>query len=172
MPGLEWEMPLTKRWTLKPYFSGGAGHELDGKESALIYDFGIKSRFLLGVDEGVEFALVNSLTAAGYKPRGGEAQPFGVFVVGFDLVIPTNKVLFDRDAFIGFTPIYYYYFKEIKLDQFDNDDNRLREQFEIAVSIMSRKPWTLKYFDVDRVGLALRSSSGVTGVSLFTSLPF
>ena len=109
MPGLEWGMPLSRRWTLKPYFSAGLGQELSGRESALIYDFGIKSRFLLGEDKGVEFSLVNSLTAAGYRPRGGPAQPFGVLAIGLDLVIPTNRVLFGRDAFIGFTPIYYYY---------------------------------------------------------------
>ena len=109
MPGLEWEMPLSRRWTLKPYFSAGLGQELSGRESALIYDFGIKSRFLLGEDKGVEFSLVNSLTAAGYRPRGGPAQPFGVLAIGLDLVIPTNRVLFGRDAFIGFTPIYYYW---------------------------------------------------------------
>lgn len=71
MPGLEWEIPMSRRWTIKPYFSGGFGQELSGRESALIYDFGIKSRFLLGEDNGVEFALVTTLTAAGYQPRGG-----------------------------------------------------------------------------------------------------
>ncbi len=172
MPGLEWEMPLSRRWTLKPYFSAGLGQELSGRESALIYDFGVKSRFLLGEDQGVEFSLVNSLTAAGYRPRGGPAQPFGVFAIGLDLVIPTNRVLFGRDAFIGFTPIYYYFFNQIRFAEFGDADNRLREQFELAISVMSRKPWSLKYFDVDRVGLAIRTSSEVFGVSLFTSLPF
>ena len=172
MPGLEWEMPLSRRWTLKPYFSAGLGQELSGRESALIYDFGIKSRFLLGEDKGVEFSLVNSLTAAGYRPRGGPAQPFGVLAIGLDLVIPTNRVLFGRDAFIGFTPIYYYFFNQIRFAEFSDADNRLREQFELALSVMSRKPWSLKYFDVDRVGLAIRTSNEVYGVSLFTSLPF
>ena len=172
MPGLEWEMPLSRRWTLKPYFSAGLGQELSGRESALIYDFGIKSRFLVGEDKGVEFALVNVLTAAGYRPRGGPAQPFGVFAVGLDMVIPTNLILFGREAFIGFTPSYHYYFNKISFAEINDVDNRLREQVELAISVMSRKPWSLKYFDVDRVGLAIRSSSQVFGVSLFTSLPF
>ena len=42
----------------------------------------------------------------------------------------------------------------------------------MAVSLVARKPWSLKYFDVDRVGIAIRSSGDVTGVTLFTSLPF
>lgn len=172
MPGLEWEIPLSRRWIVKPYFSGGFGQELSGKESALIYDFGIKSRFLLGEDKGVEFALVTALTAAGYQPRGGPREPFGVFAVGIDLVIPSNLILFDRPLFFGLTPIYSKYFSRLNFAEFNDADNQLREQFEVDFSILSRRPWTLKYFDVDRVGLAIRSSNQVFGVSLFTSLPF
>jgi hypothetical protein len=172
MPGLEWEIPLRRRWTVKPYFSGGMGHELSGKESALIYDFGVRSRFVIGEDKGVEFAMVNLLTAAGYRPRGGPTHPFGVAGAGLDIVIPTNKMLFGRDALIGFTPIYYYYFNSLSFAKFDNAENRLREEFELAVSILSRRPWSLKFFDVDRVGLAIRTSGDITGVTLFTSLPF
>ena len=172
MLGLEWELPLTHRWTLRPYFSGGAGRELSGAESALIYDYGLTSRFLLAEDKGVEFALVNSLTAAGYRPRNAPSQPFGVFAVGLDIVIPTNRVLFGRDALIGFTPIYYYYFNQLKFAKVNDADNRIGEEFELALSVMSRKPWSLKYFDVDRVGFAIRTSKDVVGVSLITSLPF
>jgi hypothetical protein len=172
LPGLEWELPLHRRWTVKPYFSAGVGKELGGQESALLYDFGLKSRFRLGEDKGVEFALVTSLTAAGYRPRGGPTQPFGVLAVGLDLVIPTQRTLFGREAFVGLTPSYSYYFNKVAFAEFDDADNRLREQFEFAVSLMSRRPWTLKYFDIDRVGLAFRSSGEVFGVSLFTSLPF
>ena len=172
MMGLEWELPLNRRWTLRPYFSGGAGTELSGAESALIYDFGLKSRFVIAEDKGVEFALVNALTGAGYHPRNAPNQPFGVFAVGVDIVIPTNKVLFGRDALIGFTPIYYYYFNQLRFAKVNDADNRIGEEFELALSIVSRKPWSLKYFDVDRVGFAIRTSKDVVGVSLITSLPF
>jgi hypothetical protein len=172
MPGLEWEIPFSRRWTVKPYLSAGYGQELSGKESAIIYDFGVKSRYIFGEDKGVEFALVGALTVAGYRPRGGPREPFGVLALGIDLIIPTTQVLFDREVFIGLTPIYSKYFNRLRFAEFNDVDNRLREQFEIDISIMSRRPWTLKYFDVDRVGLAFRSSEDVFGVSLFTSLPF
>lgn len=172
MPGLEWEIPVSSNWTVRPYFSLGYGQELSGKESALIYDFGLKSRYIVGHDRGVEFALVNIVTAAGYRPRGGPSQPFSVLGIGLDLIIPANFTLFGRDASFGFTPAYYYFSHKLRFAEFDNADNRLREQFELSVSIMSRKPWDLKYFDVDRVGLAFRTSDEIFGVSLFTSLPF
>lgn len=172
MPGLEWEVPLSPRWTVRPYADAGFGQELAGRESAWIYDFGVKSRILIAQDKGVEFALINSLAAAGYRPRGGPTNPFGYVATGLDMTIPTNGSLFGRPVFIGVTPVYLYYFNHLSFAEFDDPRNRIREEAELAVSIVTRKPWSLKFFDFDRVGVAIRTSGDVTGVSLFTSLPF
>lgn len=172
LPGLEWQMLLNKRWTIRPYVDAGYGKELTGGQSAWIYDFGVKSRFIFAEDHGVEFALANALASAGYRSRGGPTQTFGYLATGLDITIPTGKPLFGRMAYIGFTPVYYYYFNRLNFAEFDDPGNRIREEFELAVSLVARKPWSLKYFDVDRVGIAIRSSGDVTGVSLFTSLPF
>jgi len=172
LPGIEWEFPMSRRWTLRPFVDGGYGQELTGNESAWIYDFGVKSRFLFARDHGVEFALVNSLTSAGYRQSGGPTQPFGYLATGVDITIPTGSTAFGRPLDIGITPIYFYYFNRFNLTLLNNSQNRIREEVELAVSLTSRKPWTFKFFDVERVGLAIRSTGDVTGVSLFTSLPF
>jgi len=172
LPGLEWEFPLNQRWTLRPYADAGVGQELAGRESAWIYDFGVKSRYLFAQDNGVEFSLVNSLTSAGYRPRGGPAEPFGYLATGLDITIPTEGTLFGREVYIGFTPVYYHYFSHLSFAEFDNPQNRIGEEVELAISILTRKPWSLKFFDVDRIGLAIHSTGDIFGVSLFTSLPF
>ena len=172
LPGIEWEFPITRRWTVRPYVDAGYGQELTGNQSAWIYDFGVKSRFVLGRDQGVEFALVNSLTSAGYRQRGGPTQPFGYLATGLDITIPTGRSVFGRPVDIGFTPIYFYYFNRFNLAELSDSQNRVREEFELAISLTSRKPWSFKFFDVERIGLAFRSTGDVTGVSLFTSLPF
>jgi len=38
--------------------------------------------------------------------------------------------------------------------------------------VLTHHPWSLRLFEVDRVGLAIRTSNEVFGVSIFTSLPF
>jgi hypothetical protein len=172
LPGLEWELPMNGRWTIRPYVDAGFGQELAGRESAWIYDFGVKSRLLLVRDQGVEFSLVNSLTSAGYRPRGGPSHPFGYLASGLDITIPTNATLFGRSVYIGFTPIYYYYFSHLNFAEFSDPNSRIGEGVELAVSILTHDPWSLKLFDVDRIGIAIRSSGDVSGVSLFTSLPF
>lgn len=172
LAGLEWEFPLSRRWTIRPYFDAGAGQEIEGRQSAWIYDFGVKSRFLLAQDHGVDFMLVNSLTSAGYRPRGGPNNPFGYLATGLDIIVPTERSLFGHEVNIGITPIYYYYFNHFRFAEPGNPDNRIGEEFELAISIVARTPWSLKLFDVDRLGLAIRTSSDAVGVSLFTSLPF
>ena len=172
LPGIEWEVPLTTRWTIRPYLDAGYGWEIAGSKSALIYDFGVKSRLLIARDHGVEFSLVNSLTSAGYHPKGESNKPFGYFASGLDMTIPTERTLFGREVSIGFTPVYYFYFNRLRFSEFTDPGNGIREEFQLALSIVASKPWSLKLFDVDRVGLSLRSSGDVTGVSLFTSLPF
>jgi len=172
LPGIEWEVPLTTRWTIRPYLDAGYGWEIAGSKSALIYDFGVKSRLLIARDHGVEFSLVNSLTSAGYRPKGESNKPFGYFASGLDMTIPTERTLFGREVSVGFTPVYYFYFNRLRFSEFTDPGNGIREEFQLALSIVASKPWSLKLFDVDRVGLSLRSSGDVTGVSLFTSLPF
>ena len=172
MPGLEWQVPLSPRWTIRPYFDAGAGQELAGRESAWIYDFGIKSHYVFAENKGVEFALANSLTSAGYRPSGGPNNPFGYLATGLDMTIPTASTLFGRPVYLGITPIYYYYFNRLRINDFDNSDNRVREEFELAFSLVTHDPWSVKAFHFDRVGIALRTSSNATGVSIFTSLPF
>lgn len=172
LPGLEWQMLLNKRWTIRPYVDGGYGEELTGGQSAWIYDFGVKSRFIFAEDHGVEFALANALASAGYRSRGGPTQTFGYLATGLDVTIPTDKQVFGRTAYIGLTPVYYYYFNHLNFAEFGNPNNRIREEFEVALSLVARKPWSLKFFDIDRVGIAVRTSGDISGVSLFTSLPF
>jgi hypothetical protein len=172
LPGVEWELPLTQRWSIRPYVDTGYGREIAGSQSAWIYDFGVKSRFLIAKDKGVEFSLVNSLTSAGYRPSGGSTTPFGYLASGLDITIPTERTLFGQEVSIGFTPVYYFYFNRLRFSEFAGSGDSIREEFQLALSIVAAKPWSLKFFDVDRIGLSLRSSGDVTGVSLFTSLPF
>jgi len=172
LPGFEWEFPMNPRCVLRPFADGGYGQELTGHQSAWIFDFGVKSRFLLANNRGVDFVLVNSLTSAGYRPRSEPTNTFGYFATGVDITIPTERSAFGRQLSFGFTPVYFYYFNKFGLGEFNDRQNRIGEEFELALSVVTRKPWSLSFLDFDRIGLAIRSSGDVTGVSLFTSLPF
>ena len=171
LPGLEFEKRVLPRWLLKPYASVGAGWELDGDESAVIYDVGLRSRFRMGEHRETVLSLVNRLSLAGYYPSGGHHQPLSMFAIGMDIEVPTG-VLFRRPIVLSILPIYYYYFRGLRFAQFDDADNRVHEEGELAVSVLAKQPFKVLGMPVDRVGAALRYSSDVQGFRIFTTLPF
>jgi len=172
VPGLELEKQITSRWRLKPYVSAGAGWELEGAGYAWIYDVGLRSRFRIGEDKGVEFALVNRLALAGYDANDGSSQPISYFAIGLDIVVPTQAELLGRPIVFGMTPAYYHYFRRLRYPEFDDADNSIGEQFELAISVLTRRPFSIAGIEVDRIGIAVSGGEGVTAYRLFTSLPF
>jgi len=41
VPGVEFDIPMTKRWTLRPFGAFGYGSQLDGSSSAWVYWVGV-----------------------------------------------------------------------------------------------------------------------------------
>ncbi|HWH48920.1 MAG TPA: hypothetical protein VN664_14050 [Burkholderiales bacterium] len=172
VPGLELEKQITPRWRLKPYISGGLGWEFEGGGNAWIYDAGLRSRFVMAEDKGVEFALVNRLSLAGYNSNEDSRQPLGYLAIGLDIVVPTRTEFLERPIIFAMTPAYYRYFRRLRFAEFDDVENSIAEEFELAISVLTRRPFSVLGIDVDRIGVAVRGGEGITGFRLFTSLPF
>jgi hypothetical protein len=60
----------------------------------------------------------------------------------------------------------------LRYPEFDDAENSIGEEFELAISVLTRRPFSIAGIEVDRIGIAVRSGEGVTGYRLFTSLPF
>jgi len=172
VPGIELEKRVVPRWLLRPYVSVGAGWDLGGDESAWIYDMGARSRFRLGDDRGSVFSLVNWLSLAGYRPSGGSHEPLGLFAIGIDIETPTGQTFHDRPLFVSVLPTYYYYFKKLGFAEIGDRDNTVREEGEFAISLFVKKPFKFLGFDVERIGIAVRTGVDITGYRIFTTLPF
>jgi hypothetical protein len=171
-PGIEFDIPVTSNWTVKPYTNVGYAWELAGPNWAWIYDLGVKSLVGLPIGHDSQISLGNQLTLSGYKPSTGAYQPLGVFVAGLNLEIPTQLQFYDQNVRIGYHLIYYYYFSRLKYAISENINNKISEQGEFAISLSTPKPVDFKLFDLDRIGLAFRAGGGVQAVRLFFNLPY
>ncbi len=172
VPGLEFEKRIVPRWLLKPYASVGAGWELGGEESAVIYDVGLRSRFRMGEHRETVLSLVNWLSLAGFYPSGGHHEPLGMLAIGVDVEVPFGGTLFGRSFVLSILPIYYYYFRRLRFAEFDDPDNKIHEEGELAISVLAKQPFTVLGMNVDRVGVAVRYNPDVKGFRIFTTLPF
>ena len=86
--------------------------------------------------------------------------------------MPTYAEVFERPIIFGITPAYYHYFHRLRFAEFNDADNSIGEEFEFAISVLTRRPFSIAGIEVDRIGIAVRNGEGVTGYRLFTSLPF
>ena len=172
VPGLEFEKRIVPRWLLKPYASVGAGWELGGEESAVIYDVGLRSRFRMGEHRETVLSLVNWLSLAGFYPSGGHHEPLGMLAIGVDVEVPFGGTLFGRSFVLSILPIYYYYFRRLRFAEFDDPDNKIHEEGELAISVLAKQPFTVLGMNVDRIGVAVRYAADVQGFRIFTTLPF
>ena len=173
-PGIDVEIPVTDRWTLRPFASIGYGSILDGSGSAWTYWAGIKSRFALRPAGRMNWSLINSIGYVGYTPDVGPSDQFWPLVAGFEFDYPLGQPT-DGDQLMLYWHTTYTTL-ENNLDFLDEPDigRQISDQWEAGVAIGKRdsrlRIWFLRF---DRLGIGYRQSSNgdLKGITfLFRSL--
>jgi hypothetical protein len=172
VPGVEFDIPMSARWSLKPLAYVGWGTELDGDASAWVYWTGIKSRFLFPRDEAT-WALVSALTYVGYSANSGENGNVLPLLTAVEVDRPLRmKKVADEPVVLHWHVGYTSYLNEVELfSGLTNIEHiRLEDEWELGVAFSTGpeplRLWRLKW---DRVGVAYRFSSdgNFSGISVF-----
>jgi len=172
VPGLEIDIPINKRWSLKPVAYAGWGTEADGDASAWIYWAGVRSRVTFHND-AFDWALVNALSEVGYSSDSGKRQSVLPFLTGVEFERPLgNRKLGGEQVYLHWHVAYTSYLDEIKWPQIARttlDPVAIDDEWEIGAAF-SRGGEPLRWWRLhwDRVGIAYRFSSNghFEGVSL------
>jgi hypothetical protein len=172
LPGIEADIRVNHGWRLKPYFNVGRGWEWDSGQYAWIHAEGIKSLISLPIGADSTLSFGNQITMSGYQPSFGAYRQLGLFVAGLNLSMPISMKIADHAMSVDYHLLYYYYFTRLRYAIASNTENTISEQGEVAISLHARDPFSLKLFDIDRIGIAFRMGGGITGVRLFMSLPY
>jgi hypothetical protein len=171
VPGVEFDVPIGARWSLKPLANLGWGAELDGDASAWIYWAGVKSRFLFPRDNAT-WALVNALTYVGYSANSHESGNVLPLFTGFEVDRPLGmKKVADEPVVLHWHVGYTSYVNQLELVN-NIEHVRLEDEWELGLAFSTGpeplRLWRLKW---DRVGVAYRFDSGgdFSGISLYFS---
>jgi hypothetical protein len=169
VPGVEAEVPVTGRWSLRPHLYLGAGTEIDGPQSAWIYWTGVKSRYQLGGD-GSDWSLVNSLGYIGYTPNEGPSSDAVPLMAGVENRWSLGNWRGDsKPLYLDGHATYTAYLDDLKFFFNDRQAVKLADEWELGLALSRGHEkfsfWRLKW---DRIGLAYRfgGSGDFKGVSL------
>ena len=179
VPGVEFDIPITKRWTLRPFGAFGYGAQLDGASSAWVYWAGLKSKFTFSAD-GFDWAIVNALTYSGYtdaKSASGVHTSSRVLplLTALEFDRPIEKKLSGEPVHLYWTFGYTNYLADepLLLGSLVNTAH-IDDEWEIGMAFSrGKEPFKLWRFSWNRIGLAYRFSSDhrFQGISLtFSSI--
>jgi hypothetical protein len=110
-----------------------------------------------------------SLAHAGYDANDGSSSPL---FYKSDWTLSLSQAIAGTSNRVRHNPAYYNYFRRLHYPEFDDEDNSIGEEFELALSLLTRRPFSIAGIEVDRIGIAVSTGEGITGYRLFTSLPF
>jgi len=159
-PGVQLEVDVNPRWSLRPFINAGLGWELESSERALIGYGGLKSRYRLR--EGrMRWSLLNGIYYAGYRPEFEDRGQYGALMAGFELNQPLDRLEHQGDTLdLNWHLTYHWYFDRLNFHSDADTFASFRDQWELGVAIGKRdRPLDLGFLSFEQIGLAYRWSS-------------
>jgi len=134
-PGVEFIVPITKRWMIRPFANAGWGTTFDGDESAWIYFGGVDSRYTFGWGKA-DLNLLNGLQWYGYSANPGESNAFGRFLAGLEADYPLGNASFRGEQLL-IRPhlLYFWYFNDVDFRVFAEQPVSINQEVEIALAV-------------------------------------
>ena len=176
VPGLDIEIPVTRRWMLKPLAQFGVGYEAQSDEAVMVWYGGIRSRFYLKQTETRSIALLGSVAFAGSKPEYEARSRYAALMMG----VEGGHRLPQMGSISKPFNLYWHATYTNLLDEIDfhispNRFSSIDDQWEFGVGLgKAGKPTSWWMFTFDRLGLAYqRSTDGdFQAVKISVTSPF
>jgi hypothetical protein len=172
VPGVELNVPIKKRWKLRPYAHVGGGTSFSLDQSALIYYAGLDSRYAFEWGPA-SLGLINGLQWAGYTPDTGDSNWYGRFLFGLEADYPLGKYQFKGQQLL-MRPhfLYYWYFNDLDFYRFLESPIQINYEVEFAMAVGTKRPQKLWLLTMDRIGIGYRLGGNFQGVRIFLQSVF
>jgi hypothetical protein len=172
VPGVELNVPLKKRWKLRPYGHIGGGASFSGDQSALIYYTGLDSHYAFEWGPA-DLSLINGIQWAGYTPNRGDSNWYGRFLFGLEADYPLGKNKFrGQQLLIRPHFLYYWYFNDLDFFRLLESPIQINNEIELALAVGTKKPQKLWLLTMDRIGIGYRFGGNFQGVRIFLQSVF
>lgn len=173
-PAVNVTVPLSDKWTLRPFVALGWGTLLNGSGSAWTWWTGVRSRYRSSIG-ALGWSWLYSVAVVGYSPSEGPSSNFWPVMTGFEFDYPAGAYeLQGEQLYVNWHAAYTYFADEMELVRVGLEDDEIRDQWEIGIGINKEQTpiavWRLRF---DRLGIAYRFSTDgeLQGIGLvFSSL--
>jgi hypothetical protein len=170
-PGVELSIPFYWRTVLYPYVYAGYGDESSNGTNAWIYGSGIRTLRELRW-RTASIAVGGAFTFSGYNSSDNQRRATSALRIGVNMITPFNTRLFNRIPTWGWHFITFFYFNELDFESEERQPIEINNEYELALTLGTKKPMSFLGMDFDRFGLAYRWSTDLQAIKLIASFPF
>ena len=175
-PGVQIEIPVNRKWYLRPYAHIGAGYEKESDEWAGIWYGGLKSRYLLGESDKLSWSLLNAVYYAGYQPEFKDRGRYGSVMTGLEFNQSLGGLKLGGDPLrLNWHVTYNYLFDKLNFHVYEDRVVSIQDQWEIGLALTKANgPLKLWFMNFEHVGLSYETSSNghYKAISLNLRSPF
>ncbi|HET6630088.1 MAG TPA: hypothetical protein VFG91_09965 [Woeseiaceae bacterium] len=173
-PAVNVTVPVTDKWTLRPFAALGWGAVLNGGGSAWTWWAGVRSRYRSEIG-ALGWSWLYSVAVVGYSPSDGPSSNFWPVTTGFELDYPAGSYeLQGEQLYLNWHAAYTWFADDMELVRIGRANDEIRDQWQFGIGINKEDtPIEVWRFRFDRLGLAYRFSTDgeLQGIGLvFNSL--
>ncbi len=170
IPGVEFVVPVSERWQVKPFAEVGVGRADSGSGTEVLYAAGIRTR---GDYRPGRFALTLGGAAAYKKPSTSRAEydAYSRIEAGVDAQLPLGFSLGSRTASGGVYGIVRR-FSDLELAGLGQEPIVLHDQYEVGLSFSTDPMLSLWKIKLPWIAVGYQFGDVFTGVRLYFSFPF
>jgi hypothetical protein len=172
VPGVEFALPVKKRWHLTPFGEFGAAVDLNSeRDYTLVYSIGLRSRAWFHSGK-VTFTLGNEIRFAGSHRVGGDPNDgFTRFETGIDALHPLPFRMQQKQA-VGSVYFTNFLYSGLEFRRPFDEPLRLDYENEVGVTLGSAEPLKWWLISLERWGIGYRFGRNLSAVRVFIGLPF
>ncbi|HLT91603.1 MAG TPA: hypothetical protein VKZ85_11710 [Woeseiaceae bacterium] len=159
-PEVHVQVPVSERWTLRPFAALGWGTVLNGDESAWTWWAGLRSRYRMDAGR-LGWSWLYSVAVVGHSPSEGPSSNFWPVMTAFEFDYPFGAREWQGEAlFVNWHVAYTWFADELELFGPDRRFEQIRDQWQLGIGIHKADSpismWRLRF---DRLTLVYRVSS-------------
>lgn len=170
LPGLEYQYPVTPKWTLIPFVDYGFARELAYTSNVLITGGGINSYYKFHIDDAL-FTLGNRFLYAREQSKESiNASDYSLIETGLNYRMSHIFNIGDETLFSNLYYINFYYPNNLVF--FEQTDNPIRVGVEHEIGFTISNIPDFLFFEKPELGFGVRFGNNVKVYRLVFGMPF
>ena len=170
LPGIAYQYPVTRNWTLTPFVDYGFARELAYTSNILIIGSGLKSTFNIHFEESM-FTLGNRFLYAREQSEGASSDAdYSLIETGLNYRVTSTFFFDDEPIYSNLYYINFYYPNNLVF--FEQTENPVRIGIEHEIGITISNIPDFLFFEKPELGLGVRFGNDLKVYRLVFGAPF